>query len=120
MNTILSREIPESIKWIKKGKLVPDDLVMPIAIRVIREARGNVVIHDGFPRTNSQVTEFLKAVQGEKVIILELNTSQDVLLEREENCAVAILKKQGIPSIVLDGKKMDEEYIARCLSIVIS
>lgn len=85
MSSILKKEAPETVKWMDAGEMVPDEIVIPLAIQAIQQAEGNVLIYDGFPRRQTQVEAFLEAVQGEDVMILELNTPKEVALKRAEN-----------------------------------
>lgn len=85
MSTLLRKEVPESEERMNLGELVPDDIVIPVAIRALTEAEGNILILDGFPRTVKQVEELRKVIKDKDIAILELNTPKSVAIERAKN-----------------------------------
>lgn len=73
-------------EYIKKGELVPDDLVVEIALdRLGREDCKNGFLLDGFPRTVYQAEELDKFLQGkgDKVdYVLNISVAKEELIRR--------------------------------------
>ncbi len=73
--------------YIKKGELVPDELVEEIIEdRIKREDCNYGFILDGFPRTLKQAEDLEKILQDKGVpIVIYLSASDDFLIERLSN-----------------------------------
>lgn len=70
--------------YMDSGQLVPDDLIVAMMMKEMKNAGGNVVL-DGFPRTIGQAEELDKAVKetGKKIdVVLELSVDDAKLEER--------------------------------------
>lgn len=79
----------EAQKYMKDGKLVPDDVtVSMIKERLKEEDTKNGMILDGFPRTNAQAKALdeMLAEDGKKIdIVVNLETPEAEILERISN-----------------------------------
>lgn len=79
----------EAQKYMKDGKLVPDDItVSMIKERLKEEDTKNGMILDGFPRTNAQAKALdeMLAEDGKKIdIVVNLETPEAEILERISN-----------------------------------
>jgi adenylate kinase len=88
---ILRRERAEGTELGKKaqsfmdaGALVPDDLIVEMMIKAIRQAPAGYVL-DGFPRTVNQAEVLDKSLAAEKTdidMVLDLRVNDSVVLER--------------------------------------
>ena len=65
---------------IDSGKLVPDDLIIDIVAEVIKNADGNGIMFDGFPRTLAQAEALDKITKIDAVIALIAD--EDVVTQR--------------------------------------
>lgn len=72
--------------YIKKGELVPLEIIMDTVIMAIKYAPTNVVIIDGFPRTVEQMKVFDELLKREDQInlvsVIEVRVGMDVARER--------------------------------------
>ncbi len=79
----------EAQKYMKDGKLVPDDItVSMIKERLEEDDTKNGMILDGFPRTNAQAKALdeMLAKDGKKIdIVVNLETPEAEILERISN-----------------------------------
>ena len=79
----------EAQKYMKDGKLVPDDItVSMIKERLKEDDTKNGMILDGFPRTNAQAKALdeMLAKDGKKIdIVVNLETPEAEILERISN-----------------------------------
>ena len=79
----------EAQKYMKDGKLVPDDItVSMIESRLAEDDTKNGMILDGFPRTNAQAKALdeMLAKDGKKIdIVVNLETPEAEILERISN-----------------------------------
>lgn len=82
-NTELGKEAD---KYISKGKLVPDDITVPMVVdRLKQEDAKNGAILDGFPRTVAQANklEEILSTKGKKVdLVINLTTPRDEIITR--------------------------------------
>ena len=67
-------------KYIKKGVLVPDHIVVEFVLPFIRKVAKNNFILDGFPRSMKQVKILEKLTDLDVVLFLDVN--QEELIER--------------------------------------
>jgi adenylate kinase len=74
---------------LKAGKLVPDEITLPLAEwridEIMRQPGVNGVLFDGFPRTLAQAEELdnILAARGERLgAVIEIDVPRDVLVER--------------------------------------
>ncbi|PID94871.1 MAG: adenylate kinase [Bacteroidetes bacterium] len=79
----------EAETLISRGQLVPDEMVIGIIRKVIRERQENPevrgILFDGFPRTKSQaeaLDQMLGEVNSSVSCMVSLDVPQEVLLER--------------------------------------
>jgi len=90
LRNAIERETPRGIearKYMDRGELVPDELVIGIIGRRLEEYRDqtNGFIFDGFPRTNNQAKELDVMLKREGMaitILLALEVEYDELVER--------------------------------------
>jgi adenylate kinase len=89
-------------QYIKKGHLVPDDLIVDMVIDwlVTQDDRSNPVVLDGFPRTSGQADKFCAFLQKHpryvfRVVLIEL--SENDIVERLSHRLVCSNKKCQIP-----------------------
>lgn len=72
--------------YIKKGELVPLEIIMDTVITAIKYAPVDVVIIDGFPRTVEQMKVFDKLLQDEEKIklvsVIEVKVGMEVARKR--------------------------------------
>ena len=70
--------------YMDAGALVPDDLIVEMMIKAIRQAPAGYVL-DGFPRTVNQAEVLDKSLAAEKTeidMVLNLRVNDEVVLER--------------------------------------
>ncbi len=70
--------------YMDAGALVPDDLIVEMMTKAIREASAGYVL-DGFPRTVNQAEVLEKSLAAQKTgidMVIDLRVSDDVVLER--------------------------------------
>ncbi len=71
--------------FINAGKLVPDELVLDMLFdRVSKPDAAKGYLLDGFPRTLPQAEAFGKSLRGEKVVVLNLDVPDEVIVKRLE------------------------------------
>ncbi|XP_022900767.2 GTP:AMP phosphotransferase AK3, mitochondrial [Onthophagus taurus] len=70
----------EAQKYIKQGKLVPDNLMIKFIINEINKTKDKPWLLDGFPRTLSQAKDLWDKQQLD--IVINLNVPFDVIVER--------------------------------------
>jgi adenylate kinase len=82
-NTELGKEID---KFISKGELVPDDLIINMLVDEIEDNLSvEGIILDGFPRTIKQAEELdnILKERGEKIdLMVDIDVDEDILTER--------------------------------------
>lgn len=70
----------EAKKYISKGKLVPDEVMVDFIVKEIQKLQGRPWLLDGFPRTLNQAQSLW---EREKVdVVLNLDVPFDVIVER--------------------------------------
>ena len=73
-------------KYISAGNLVPIDIVIKTIVTAIKNAPTDVVIIDGYPRSNEQMQELDKYLQNESEVelvnVIEVTVSEDVARDR--------------------------------------
>lgn len=76
----------EISSYIKKGELVPLDIIMNTVITAIKYAPTDVILIDGYPRSIEQMEVFDKLLEKESdielVSVIEVRVSQEVARER--------------------------------------
>ena len=76
----------EANKYIKEGKLVPDEITVPMVARRLEEDDAkNGVILDGFPRTIAQAQKLDEMLleKGNKIdLVINLTTPREEIIER--------------------------------------
>ena len=92
-----SRIGQELEKYMSKGMLVPDDIVIEVIEKRISEAQSGVIL-DGFPRTKIQA-KYLKSIlekQGEKVdVAIQINIPDEDLVYRTVKRRICSNKECG-------------------------
>jgi len=72
--------------YISKGALVPLDIVIDTIVSAIKKAPADVILIDGFPRSEEQMKAFDEILQKEDDIkleaVIEVRVSEDVARER--------------------------------------
>lgn len=72
--------------YISKGNLVPINIVIETIVGAIKKAPTDVVIIDGYPRSNEQMTELDKYLAGESSVelvnVIEVEVSEEVAKDR--------------------------------------
>ncbi len=72
--------------FISKGLIVPIDIAIETIVDAIKNAPTKVVIIDGYPRSNEQMTELDKYLENEKEVelssVIEVEVSKDTAFKR--------------------------------------
>lgn len=72
--------------FISKGLIVPIDIAIETIVDAIKNAPTKVVIIDGYPRSNEQMTELDKYLENEKKVelssVIEVEVSKDTAFKR--------------------------------------
>ncbi|OQX75101.1 MAG: adenylate kinase [Campylobacteraceae bacterium 4484_4] len=72
--------------YIDKGNLVPIDIVIETIVGAIKKAPTDVVVIDGFPRSEEQMEELDKYLQKDKEVelvnVIEVEVSEETARER--------------------------------------
>ena len=73
-------------KYISAGNIVPIDIAIKTIVGAIKEAPTDVVIIDGYPRSNEQMTELDKYLKNESEVelvnVIEVEVSEEVAKDR--------------------------------------
>lgn len=90
----LSSPLGNEVKgYIKRGSLVPDDIIVKLVKKFLSENRDGNIIFDGFPRTMNQALMLEKALR-------EVDMSVDLAIElhlNEEEIMRRLLSRQHCP-----------------------
>lgn len=72
--------------FISKGLIVPIDIAIETIVDAIKNAPTNIVIIDGYPRSNEQMTELDKYLASEDEVelssVIEVEVSQETAFQR--------------------------------------
>ena len=72
--------------YVSKGNLVPIDIVIETIVGAIKNAPTDVVVIDGYPRSQEQMTELDKYLANESEVelvnVIEVEVSEDVARDR--------------------------------------
>jgi adenylate kinase len=72
--------------YVSKGNLVPIDIVIETIVGAIKNAPTDVVVIDGYPRSQEQMTELDKYLQNESEVelinVIEVDVSEEVARDR--------------------------------------
>ena len=106
-------------KYISAGNIVPIDIAIETIVGAIKRAPSDIVVIDGYPRSNEQMTELDKYLANEPEVelinVIEVEVSQNTAFQRVLGRAAdaAVVRADDNEKVFLNRMKLYTEPLAQ-------